>query len=417
MTLTEKHIDDLINARREGFSLERPFYENDEIFERDLDRLITKRWLLADHASRIPNIGDYFLFEVGKDSIIVIRSTPSKIEAFFNVCRHRGSQLCRKVQGNKKRLTCPYHAWTYQLDGKLRPPPQMPQDFDPSEFSLHPCHIKEFNGFIFLCVSKDIPPNFEKEYGQFGETLNFHGFKKAKIAARRQYPNECNWKLTVENFLECYHCAPAHAEYCSVHSRDQLLALGAGPGSGSEAAVAKYQPIIDAWNAKAKSLGHPTDMIDRDDSSLDMAQLARLPVNDRGFQSETKDGSPASTILMGKFKTCDNGITSISFNPLGYVLASNDFAMVARFTPRTATKTDIEVLWLVDEKAIEGQDYDVENLLWVWDVTIKQDKKITEDNYAGIVSSRYQPGPYSAQEARVETFIKWYLNGIINETD
>ena len=412
MILSSKNINDLINTRQDGFSLERPFYEDDEIFKRDMEKLVGERWVLADHASRIPNVGDYFLFEIGKESIIVIRSATSKIEAFFNVCRHRGSQLCSEAQGNKKRLTCPYHAWTYQLDGTLRPPPQMPQEFDPSQFSLHACHIKEFNGFIFLCLSKGSPPDFEEEYGNFSETLNFHGFKNAKVAARRQYPNACNWKLVVENFLECYHCAPAHAEYCSVHSRDQLLALGAGPGSGSEAAVAKYQPIVDAWNAKAKSLGHPTSMIDRDENSLDMAQLVRLPVNDRDYQSETKDGTPASKILMGQFKACDNGITSISFNPLGYVLASNDFAMVARFTPRTATETDIEVLWLVDETAVEGEDYDVENLMWVWDVTIKQDKIITEANYAGIKSSRYQPGPYSTQEARVETFIKWYINGI-----
>lgn len=412
MILTKSQIDKLISTRKDGFSLERAFYENDAIFERDLDRLLFKRWILADHASRIPSIGDYFLFEIGNESIIVIRSSATKIEAFFNVCRHRGSQLCSEAQGNKKRLTCPYHAWTYQLDGSLRPPPQMQDDFDPSQFSLHPCHITEYNGFIFLCLSKETPPDFEKEYNAFSNSLSFHGFENAKIAARRQYPNACNWKLVVENFLECYHCAPAHAEYCNVHSRDQLLALGAGPGSGSEAALAKYQPVIDAWTANAKSLGHPTDMIDRDHNSLDMAQLVRLPVNDQGYQSETKDGTPASQILMGKFEACDNGMTAISFNPLGYVLASNDFAMLARFTPLTATKTDIEVLWLVNETAVEGKDYDVEKMIWVWDVTIKQDKIITEANYAGIQSSRYQPGPYSTQEARVETFIKWYLNGI-----
>ena len=412
MTLTEKNINELVKNRQDGFSLDRPFYDNEAVFERDMDKLVSKRWLLADHASRIPNIGDYFLFEVGKESIIVIRSSEKRIEAFFNVCRHRGSQICAEAQGNKKRLTCPYHAWTYQLDGRLRPPPQMQADFDPSEYSLHTCHIRELNGFIFLCLSKDSPPDFDAEYSDFAKTLSFHGFENAKVAARRNYPNACNWKLVVENFLECYHCAPAHSEYCSVHSRDQLLALGAGPGSGSEAAVAKYQPIVDAWTAQTKALGHPTDMIDRDHKSIDMAQLVRLPVNDRDYQSETKDGTPASAVLMGQFKTCDNGFTAISFNPLGYVLASNDFAMVARFTPRTATKTDMEILWLVDENAVEGKDYDVENLIWVWDVTIKQDKVITEANYAGIVSSRYQPGPYSTQEARVETFIKWYLNSI-----
>lgn len=407
--------DKLIKSRKKGYSLEQPFYDNETIFNRDMAQLVTQRWLLTDHASRIPKKGDYFLFEVGRESIIVIRSSETEIKAFFNVCRHRGSQLCKDAQGNKKRLTCPYHAWTYQLDGSLRRPPHMPDDFDPEQHNLHPCHIQEFHGFIFLCLSKDSPPDFEKEYSGFNEVLAFHGFSNAKVAARRQYPNACNWKLVVENFLECYHCVPAHAEYCSVHSRDQLLALGAGPGSGSDTALAKYKPVMDAWLSKAKSLGHPTDMIDRDEHSLDMAQLARLPINDREYSSETKDGKPASKIRMGNFKNCDNGMTSVSFNPLGYVLASNDFAMVARFTPRSATQTDIEVIWLVDEKAVEGQDYDVDNLIWVWDVTIKQDKIITEANYAGIQSDRYQPGPYSQQEARVETFVKWYLKGIAGQ--
>lgn len=405
-------IQDLIKARKPGHALDRPFYDDPDIFERDMSHLISRRWILADHISRIPDVGDYFLFEIGKESIIVIRSSETKIDAFFNVCRHRGSQLCSEAQGNKKRLTCPYHAWTYSLDGELRPPPQMPDDFDRAAYNLHPCHIKEFNGFIFLCLSKETPPNFEDEYGDFDTVLGFHGFSNAKVAARRQYPNACNWKLVVENFLECYHCAPAHPEYCNVHSREQLLALGAGPGSGSDAAMEKYKPIMDAWLETAQALGHPTDMIDRDESSLDMAQLARLPVNDKGYMSETQDGTPASTVLMGKFESCDSGMTLISFNPLGYVLASNDFAMVARFTPRSATHSDIEITWLVDESAVEGKDYDVDNLIWVWDVTIKQDKIITEANYAGIKSDRYAPGPYSKQEARVDTFIKWYLRGI-----
>ena len=100
------------------------------------------------------------------------------------------------------------------------------------------------------------------------------------------------------------------------------------------------------------------------------------------------------------------------FNPVSYILASNDVAMMARFTPRDALNTDVQLTWLVHKDAEEGVDYDMVNVAWVWDVTIKQDKIITEDNNAGIQSSRYQPGPYSTQEARVATFIRWYLNGI-----
>jgi phenylpropionate dioxygenase-like ring-hydroxylating dioxygenase large terminal subunit len=408
----EKNIDTLISQHPDGYSLEQPFYCSDEVFQRDMNRLISQRWLLVDHISRIPNKGDYFLFDIGEESIIIIRQSDEKINAFFNVCRHRGSRVCLEHQGNKGLLSCPYHAWTYELDGQLRPPRLMPEGFDRSQFGLHACHIKVMHGLIFICLSKDAPPDFEAEFTEFDEMLDFHGFADAKIAVKRNYPNQCNWKLVVENFLECYHCAPAHAEYCSVHPEDQLLAMGAGPGSGPVEAMEKYQPILDDWEAKSRAMGHPIPEIDHDENSLHLAQLARLPINDRNFAAETRDGKPASNRLMGKFKQCDHGETAFVFNPISYILATNDVAMMARFTPRDAVNTDVQLTWLVHKDAEEGVDYDVDNIAWVWDVTIKQDKIITEDNNAGIQSSRYQPGPYSTQEARVATFIRWYLKGI-----
>ena len=405
-------IDGLIANYNDGYSLEQDFYISPHIFERDMDRLITQRWLMVDHTSRIPNKGDYFLFDIGNDSIIIIRQSDDKVNAFFNVCRHRGSKICLEHEGNKGLLTCPYHAWTYELDGQLRPPRLMPDGFDKSKFGLHKCNVRVFHGFIFVCLSKETPPDFDEEYSEFGEMLNFHGFEDAKIAVKRDYPNACNWKLVVENFIECYHCAPSHAAYSSVHPEDQLLALGAGPGSGPAEALKKYQPQWDEWAARTKEMGHPIPSVDRDENSLDMANLSRIPINDRNFESETKDGKPASKILMGEFKQCDQGETAIVFNSLGYVLAMNDFALMVRFTPRDAVNTDVQLSWIVHKDAKEGVDYDPDNLSWCWDVTIKEDKIITEDNNAGILSSRYQPGPYSTQEERVASFVRWYLKGI-----
>ena len=146
-----------------------------------------------------------------------------------------------------------------------------------------------------------------------------------------------------------------------------------------------------------------------------MAQLARLPINDRNFEAETKDGKRACNILMGQFNECDHGETAIQFNPIGYILASNDVAMMVRFTPRDATNTDVQFTWLVDGNAKENIDYDPDNVAWLWDVTTKQDKTIIENNFSGILSSRYRPGRYSTQEARVATFINWYLKELDNK--
>ena len=405
-------LESLLANHQDGYSLAQEFYRSGDIFKQDMQRLLTQRWLLVDHESRIPNKGDYFLFEIGNESIIIIRESEDRVNAFFNVCRHRGSLICLEHQGNKGLLTCPYHAWTYGLDGQLRPPRLMPEGFDRSRFNLHPCHIRVFHGLIFVCLSEDSPPDFDREFGFYDETLGFHGFKDAKIAVKRDYPNACNWKLVVENFLECYHCAPAHAEYCAVHPEDQLLALGAGPGSGPAAALDAYEEEWSAWKEKARALGHPLPEVESDENTLHMSQLSRLPINNMGFDSETRDGTPGSKKLMGKFKQCDQGETAFAFTPVSYILASNDFAMMARFTPRDALNTDVQLSWLVHKDAEEGLDYDPDNLAWVWDVTIKQDKKITEDNDAGISSSRYQPGPYSEHESMVVRFIRWYVNGM-----
>ena len=345
---TEKYklmtSDELIARQRKGYSLEQDFYCSEEIFQQDIKRVISQKWLLVDHVSRIPEKGDYFLFEIANESIIIIRQNENTINGFFNVCRHRGSLICLQPEGNKKLLSCPYHAWTYGLDGALRQPPLMSADFDKSKFGLHKCHIKVCYGLIFVCLSNDSPPEFDKEYEEFAEVLDFHGLEDAKIAVKRDYPTAANWKLVVENFIECYHCATAHPEYTHVHPKDQLLAMGAGPGSGPADALKKYQATWDAWKAKAEALGHPTPEVVRD-----------------------------------------------------------------------ATNTDVQFTWLADGNAKENIDYDPDNIAWLWDVTTKQDKTIIENNFSGILSSRYRPGRYSTQEARVATFINWYLKELDNK--
>ncbi len=326
-TVFQPNIEQLILNRRKGYSLEQAFYCDDDVFRMDMERVISQQWLLVDHVSRIPRRGDYFLFRVGGEQIIIVRADENQVHALFNVCRHRGSRVCLEDEGRKRLLTCPYHAWSYNLDGSLKAARLMPDDFDQSQYGLHRCHLRVFHGLIFVCLSKEDPPDFDTTYAEFDEMLGFHGFSDAKIAVRRNYPNAANWKLVVENFIECYHCAPAHPEYCSVHPANQLLALGAGRGSGPEGALETYQPTLDEWEARTSALGHPSPCIERSPSTIDMAQLSRFPINDRNFDSETRTGEPACTKLMGKFTECDHGETAFSFNPISYILASNDFAM------------------------------------------------------------------------------------------
>jgi phenylpropionate dioxygenase-like ring-hydroxylating dioxygenase large terminal subunit len=389
---------------RIGYSLEREFYCGDAVFAADMERVIGRKWIVAGHVDRVRNKGDYFLFKIGNESIIIIRSDASTINAFYNVCRHRGSLICTKHEGHVARLTCGYHAWSYGLDGALLAARLMPADFSKQDNGLHRCASRVFHGFIFINLSAQGPDDFDATFGDLAPYLDFHGFSTAKIAHAQSYPTTANWKLVVENFVECYHCVSAHPEFCSMHPPEALIAFGAGPSSGPADAVEKYLPAVKAWETRAASLGRPIGTIDDGPESSHLRLLLQRTIRE-GFETETQDGRPASS-LMGKRLGFDQGRMYLSFSPFTQLVATNDFAVLFLFTPRSTMSTDVDLYWLVDGKASE---VDVKRMIWGWDETTKQDKVITENNQAGILSKHYQPGRYSEHERRVVTFQQWYL--------
>lgn len=408
--MARSNVLQLISRHQPGHPLDRGFYHSEDIFETDMD-FLAQRWMLVDHESRIPESGDYFLSETGADSYIVIRGTDGAIRAFHNVCRHRGSRVCLAPQGHSKLLVCPYHAWSYRLDGSLKSARDMGPHFDPGDYGLREIGVRLLGGLVFISPEGD-EAAFDQEFADFGDVLTFHGMSQAKVTARRTYPTAANWKLVVENFLECYHCLPAHPEYSSVHSRAKLEAFGAGTGSGDPAAVARFQPRLEEWEQRTRELGHPLPFYEGDHTTQHMAQLARFPISSDDRVSETEDGELGCARMMGSFSESDSGQTAIAFCPTGYVLANCDFAFMVVFRPLGPLSTEVDALWLVDGDAVEGEEYDVDRLMWVWDATLKQDKKITENNQRGVLSRGYQPGPYALSEARVNTFIQWYLHGL-----
>lgn len=391
---------------RVGYSFEQDFYISDTVFKADFDKVISRKWLLAGHASRIPNKGDYFLFRVGAEQIIIIRENADSIRAFFNVCRHRGSTICQASSGNAPRLVCPYHAWTFGLDGKLISARLMPEDFDKADNSLFACHLREFHGLIFINLSEDAPDDFDKTFGDMGPILDYHGIADARIAHAGSYPTTANWKLVIENFFECYHCVPSHPEFCSMHAAESIVAVGAGPSSGPADAIADFAPKLKAWEQKAAALGRPIGNID-DAPNTSHLRLMMQRMNKDGWAAETQDGT-APAPLMGKRVVPDGGRMHLSFSPFSQIVADDHFVILFQFTPRSALETDVEMIWLVDGRAREDQ-VDVEKMIWGYHATTSQDKIITENNQAGIMSSRYRPGRYSDQEGSVIKFQQWYL--------
>ena len=147
-----------------GYSLDRRFYCTDEVFAADMDSVVSRKWIVAGHIDQVRNKGDYFLYRIGNESIIVVRQDDATVNAFFNVCRHRGSVVCTESAGSTKRFTCPYHAWTYSLDGELIAAPLMPADFSKKENGLHGCHVRVFHGFIFINLCRSTPVDFDATF-------------------------------------------------------------------------------------------------------------------------------------------------------------------------------------------------------------------------------------------------------------
>ncbi len=392
---------------RVGYSFDQEFYASDAVFTADMDQIISRKWLLAGHISRIPTKGDYFLFRVGAEQIIVIRENENSVRAFFNVCRHRGSTICQAESGNARKLICPYHAWTYGLDGALQGARLMPADFDKAVNGLFQCHIRVFHGLIFINMSEDEPVDFDATFGDFGPILDYHGMADARIAHAGSYPTTANWKLVIENFFECYHCVPSHPEFCSMHPAESLVAVGAGPSSGPADAIAAFAPKQAAWEASAAALGRPVGTIDDETDSSHLRLLMQRQAKE-GWAAETQDGSAPSP-LMGKRTEPDGGRMHLSFSPFSQIVADDHFVILFQFTPRSALATDVEMIWLVDGRASEDE-VDIDKMIWGYHATTTQDKVITENNQAGIMSSRYRPGRYSDQEGSVIKFQKWYLN-------
>ncbi|MEM7120594.1 MAG: aromatic ring-hydroxylating dioxygenase subunit alpha [Pseudomonadota bacterium] len=396
-------LEDLVARQTPGMSLEQPFYTDPSIFERDLEYIVAKQWLFVDHVSAIPNPGDVITYEIAGESIILVRGKDDEVRAFFNVCRHRGSRICLKEKDNVRTLICPYHAWVYDLEGQLIRAALMPEDFKPEDWPWFACQVRVWQGLMFINLAKEDDPDvidFDEIKGSFAPFIEPYRLDSSKIIAIKDYPTDGNWKLAVENFRECYHCAPAHPEYTMVN---------AYVNDGNRDRPARDK-VVDAWADEWEAKGHVTrGLRPWGEGQNDKQPIGafRQPIRD-GSVTLSEDGQPVAP-LMGDLKQWDGGETLLIFGPLFYVYLANDHATLFRFTPVNATHTEVIVTWLVRGDAEEGRDYDVDKVVWMWDVTTVEDTKIIGDNQLGVNSRRYAPGVYSARERGTIGFVAWYL--------
>ena len=368
----------LLAGYRPGTTLPQAFYARPEIFTRDID-LLAARWTCAGHASDIPHTGDYMLADLAQEQAIITRAADGAIHALSNVCRHRGSRVCVKPRGRTQIFTCPYHAWTYHLDGSLRQAQHMPEGFDGAAHGLKRLPIAVIGGLIFVCFAGQ-PPAIEPGASALAEMTAQYGWADAKVAARKTYSVRANWKLAMENYHECYHCGPAHPEFSVLHA---LARPGARQIGATDA---------ESWAPEANG---------REVFRLMHSALAE------GAQTGSKDGRRLAP-LMGQ-AAWDGRIIFTELGFLSSFLAYPDHGVIYRFIPRETLLTEMEVLWLVRGDAEAGRDYDVEALTWLWDVTSIADKTIIERNQAGVLSRAYEPGLFSLMEPGTRQYVERYV--------
>jgi Rieske 2Fe-2S family protein len=412
MTRDDAWIDDLVAAQRPGWSLDSPFYTDPAIFQRDRKCVFARQWIMAGHVAQIPGCGDYFLFDIAGDNLILIRAQDNSVHALFNVCRHRGSRVLLETSGKAKSLICTYHGWRYAQDGSLRAAPRMPDNFDPACFGLRQCHVEILEGLIFICLAKQNPPDFTRVGEGLAPFLRLHGSATTRVARRQVFPVSANWKLVVENYLECYHCKPAHREYCEVEIKAEKM------GDSSAAGLAAYERRMAEWRPGAEARGtwlpeYSSHSVRYPDETF-FGAAYRAPLR-ASHQTGSQDGQAVAPLLAG-FSDHDGGETALGAGPCTYMLAYEDYLGFFQFIPRDAGHSDMIITWLVAADAVEGRDYDPERVAWLWRVTTEQDKSIVEANAAGVASPAYTPGPPSLLEGDVEAFRAWYLATIAPES-
>jgi Rieske 2Fe-2S family protein len=377
----------LAASHRHGYCLEGDFYLREDVFEKDLE-LLLGRWICAGHVSDVADPGDWLTVELGAESAIVVRGDDGVLRALANVCRHRGSRICEGGRGTAAVLTCPYHAWTYHLDGRLRRAREMPEGFDPGQHGLLPLRLEEIGGLIFISFG-DEPPRLDEARQALEPMTGLFGWQTAKVAERRSYGVAANWKLVMENYHECYHCAPAHPEFSVLHALARPDGRRIRPVSDQDTGLADYE----AWNAS------PDD--------LEVARVMRSALA-RNCVSGSRDGRPVAPDMRTRQEAGDYCV----FAELGFLaafLAYPDYGTIYRFTPKEPFFTEVEVLWLVRSDAAEGEDYDPEALAWLWDVTSIADKTIIERNQRGVRSRAYRPGPFSLMEPGATAYVERYV--------
>jgi Rieske 2Fe-2S family protein len=333
------------------------FYTDENIFALEQQQIFEQLWFCAARGTDLPDPGSFRTVQVGRESVLLTRNRRGEVRAFFNVCRHRGAQICTEQAGQTKRaFQCPYHAWTYDLDGKLVAAPNLTKmpDVDRTEFGLRTIAVREWLGYVWVCLA-DEPPSFEDTVAgavaeRLGDLESIEHYDVANLSVGRRivYDVKANWKLIIENFMECYHCATIHPELTEV-----------------------LPEFADGYAAQFY-VGHG----------------AEFGADVRGF---TVDGSEGLDRIPGVTEDQDRRYYAITVKPQVFVNLVPDHVIWHRMYPMAADRTIVECDWLYLPGVVESGK-DVSASVELFDRVNRQDFDACERCQPAMASRMYRDG-------------------------
>jgi phenylpropionate dioxygenase-like ring-hydroxylating dioxygenase large terminal subunit len=352
-------------------------YTSPEFYRREVERIWKKAWNFIGSVDQIPNPGDYFTVTFVGIPVIVLRDGEGELRAFANSCRHRGSELL-EGSGNCKLISCPYHSWTYELNGRLRGAPEMDQtlDFDKAQYGLLPIRLDTWGGFLFVNFDEKAGP-LQKFLGGLPEKLAPYRLESMALVRRKTYDMACNWKLFVENAKESYHIATVH-----------------------KATINKYASVRAAGYWVEEPTGEYVVTFAQHENS--MALLA----GDAGF--------PTIESLAGRREA--NGTYAPLLYPSTYLAYTIDCAWYLELHPLGPNRTRLVHGALFPKSRTERADFEqlAANYYKRWDITIEEDIVASDRQQKGVNSPYCQPGRFSYREPLVHTIDNWVLDRVLD---
>jgi glycine betaine monooxygenase A len=401
-----RHVGALLATCRKDHALPGAFFTDETLYGAEMEYLFGRHWLFVASEPEIPESGDYRTLQIGPWPIFLLRRDDGSIAAFHNTCRHRGSRILQQDTGIAgATLQCPYHRWTYDLDGRVigcgatgeRPAEQR---------ALAPVHVRTLAGLIFVCLAEQAPADFDDMARRMAPYLAPHGLAYAKVAKQVDILEAGNWKLTIENNRECFHCAGHPELLCSLFEFFGDIDV-ARLTAAERAAYARYQTARAQTEAIWRRAQLPWQPIEELCGRPTAFRTERLVLDGAG-ESMTADTRIASRRLLGELTEARLGTLHYHTQPNAWFHFLSDHILTFAALPIDRTHTLVRSTWLVHAQAEPGRDYDLAALTSVWNATNAQDAHFVGETQRGVSSPAYRPGPIASSEYMVGLFHRWY---------